>query len=173
MSNARSNGGAIQADGDIYDWHLHREPHLSDDEGWLEMAAALRQQDAKRGALLDFPPPKPLLNGLARGRPSSMMRRSLGACAPQCRLVGAMSRGTLSLLGRRRKQLRQAQRMQIKPTVGIAARKWKDDCRPTERTGLNPDRPSMAQGDTCQALTRSGRQMRIIPPPHDHILARQ
>ena len=68
MSNSRSNAGAIDVDGVTYDWHLQREPHLSDDEGWKGMTIALLQRDAKREGLLEFPAPKRLLKGLPRGR---------------------------------------------------------------------------------------------------------
>ncbi|MBB5713810.1 hypothetical protein [Sphingomonas aerophila] len=68
MSNSRSNTGTVYVDGVTYDWRLQREPHLSDDEGWKGMTIALVQRDAKREALLEFPPPKRLLKGLPRGR---------------------------------------------------------------------------------------------------------
>ena len=68
MSKSRSNGGTIDVDGATYDWHLQREPHQSDDEGWKGMTIALLQHDAKREAWVEFPPPKRLLKGLPRGR---------------------------------------------------------------------------------------------------------
>jgi hypothetical protein len=68
MSKSRSNAGAVAVDGVTYDWHLQREPHQSDDEGWKGMTIALLQKDAKREALMEFPPPKRLLKGLPRGR---------------------------------------------------------------------------------------------------------
>ena len=68
MSKSRSNAGSIDVDGITYDWHLQSEPHLSDDEGWKGMTISLLQQDGKRVALLEFPPPKRLLKGLPRGR---------------------------------------------------------------------------------------------------------
>ncbi|KRB81249.1 hypothetical protein ASE00_14740 [Sphingomonas sp. Root710] len=68
MSKSQSTGGAIQVDGLIYDWRLQREPHLSDDEGWKGMTISLMQRDARREALVEFPPPKRLLKGLPRGR---------------------------------------------------------------------------------------------------------
>lgn len=68
MSKSRSNAGTVEVDGVTYDWHLQREPHQSDDEGWKGMTIALLQRDAKREALLEFPPPKRLLKGLPRGR---------------------------------------------------------------------------------------------------------
>jgi hypothetical protein len=68
MSKSHNNAGAIDVDGVTYDWHLQREPHLSDDEGWRGMTISLQQRDAKREALIEFPAPKRLLKGLPRGR---------------------------------------------------------------------------------------------------------
>ena len=68
MSNSRGNAGTVDVDGVSYDWHLHSEPHLSDDEGWKGMTISVLQQDSKREALLEFPPPKRLMKGLPRGR---------------------------------------------------------------------------------------------------------
>ncbi|MBP8233012.1 MULTISPECIES: hypothetical protein [Rhizorhabdus] len=68
MSKSQSTGGAVQVDGVLYDWNLHREPHLSDDEGWKGMTISLQERDARREALVEFPPPKRLLKGLPRGR---------------------------------------------------------------------------------------------------------
>ncbi|KQN93583.1 hypothetical protein ASE95_01155 [Sphingomonas sp. Leaf231] len=68
MSKSRSNAGTVDVDGITYDWHLQREPHLSDDEGWKGMTISLSQHDAQREAWLEFPPPKRLLKGLPRGR---------------------------------------------------------------------------------------------------------
>ncbi|WP_010546118.1 hypothetical protein [Sphingomonas elodea] len=68
MSKSHKTAGAIDLDGVTYDWHLHCEPHLSDDEGWKGMTLSLVQRDAKRAALVEFPAPKRLLKGLPRGR---------------------------------------------------------------------------------------------------------
>jgi hypothetical protein len=68
MSRSRSTAGAVDVDGVTYEWHLQREPQLSDDEGWKGMMIALLQRDAKRAAWLEFPPPKRLLKGMPRGR---------------------------------------------------------------------------------------------------------
>ena len=68
MAKSRSNAGTLDVDGITYDWHLQREPQMSDDEGWKGMTIALLQQDAKREALVEFPPPKRLLKGMPRGR---------------------------------------------------------------------------------------------------------
>ena len=68
MSKSQSHAGTIDVDGVFYDWHLQREPHLSDDEGWKGMTISLLQRDAKREALVEFPAPKRLLKGMPRGR---------------------------------------------------------------------------------------------------------
>ncbi|RYY43178.1 MAG: hypothetical protein EOP59_08465 [Sphingomonadales bacterium] len=68
MSKSQSKGGAVQVDGIFYDWRLQREPHLSDDEGWRGMTISLQQRDARREALVEFPPPKRLMKGLPPGR---------------------------------------------------------------------------------------------------------
>ncbi|WP_322966196.1 hypothetical protein [Sphingomonas fuzhouensis] len=68
MSKSQSTAGTVNVDGISYDWHLQREPHLSDDEGWKGMTIAVLQQDTKREAWLEFPAPKRLLKGLPRGR---------------------------------------------------------------------------------------------------------
>lgn len=68
MSKSHSTAGTVTVDGIPYEWHLQSEPHLSDDEGWKGMTIAVLQQDAKRAAWLEFPPPKRLLKGLPRGR---------------------------------------------------------------------------------------------------------
>lgn len=68
MSKLRSQSGAVQVDGEIYDWNLEREPHVSDFDGWRGMTISLLQRDAKREALVEFPPPKRLVKGLPPGR---------------------------------------------------------------------------------------------------------
>lgn len=68
MSNSQRTAGTVTVDGFSYDWRLEREPHLSDDDGWKGMTISLRQHDARREALLEFPAPKRLLKGLPRGR---------------------------------------------------------------------------------------------------------
>jgi hypothetical protein len=50
MSKSQSSSGTVDVDGAKYDWHLQREPHQSDDEGWKGMTIALLQHDAKREA---------------------------------------------------------------------------------------------------------------------------
>ena len=48
MSKSHMHAGTVTVDGVAYDWHLHSEPHQSDDEGWKGMTISLLQQDAKR-----------------------------------------------------------------------------------------------------------------------------
>ena len=67
MSKSQINGGTIDVDGALYDWHLQREPHQSDDDGWKGMTIALLQRGAKREACVQFPAPRRLLKGLPRG----------------------------------------------------------------------------------------------------------
>jgi len=68
MSKSQIQTGSVTVDGVTYDWRLHCEPHLSDDEGWKGMTIALVEQGAKREAQMEFPAPKRLLKGLPRGR---------------------------------------------------------------------------------------------------------
>jgi len=94
MSKSRSNAGTVEVDGVKYDWHLEREPHLSDDEGWKGMTISLLQRDAKRDAWLEFPPPKRLLKGLPRGR-LQLDDATISRCARAALSAGwePMSRG--------------------------------------------------------------------------------
>lgn len=68
MLNMQRLAGTVEVDGLHYDWELRREPQWSDFDGWRGMTIALQQKDTKRGAVLEFPPPKRLLKGLQRGR---------------------------------------------------------------------------------------------------------
>ena len=68
MSKPQSNGGTVVVDSATYDWHLQREPHQSDDDGWKGMTISLLRRDGKREAWLEFPPSKRLVKGLPRGR---------------------------------------------------------------------------------------------------------
>ena len=94
MSNSRSDAGTVEVDGITYDWRLQREPHLSDDEGWKGMTISLFQRDARREALLEFPPPKRLLKGLPRGR-LQLDDATISRCARAAVAAGwePMSRG--------------------------------------------------------------------------------
>ena len=68
MLNTHKLSGIVDVDGVPYEWELRREPQWGDYDGWQGMTVALRQKDAKREAVLEFPPPKRLLKGLQRGR---------------------------------------------------------------------------------------------------------
>ena len=51
----------IEVDGEPYVWWLHRRPQWSSDSAkWRGMAIAVRHQDGKREAVVEFPPgPQP------------------------------------------------------------------------------------------------------------------
>src|SRR5687767_7793687 len=57
MIHARCLSGSITIDGQEYQWELRREPHWCTVDGWKGMTIALRQKDAQREALLQFPMP--------------------------------------------------------------------------------------------------------------------
>ncbi|MEO5865793.1 MAG: hypothetical protein ABIS14_11345 [Sphingomonas sp.] len=67
MVHMRSLAGTVAIDGLQYEWQLLREPQFTAD-GWKGMSVSLRQIDAQREALLEFPTPKRLLKGLPKGR---------------------------------------------------------------------------------------------------------
>lgn len=67
MVHLRSLTGTVDIDGLKYEWQLQREPQCTAD-GWKGMTVSLRQMDAQREALLEFPTPKRLLKGLPKGR---------------------------------------------------------------------------------------------------------
>lgn len=94
MSNIRGNAGTVNVDGVTFHWQLQREPHLSDDEGWKGMTISLLQQDTKREAWMEFPPPKKLLRGLPRGR-LQLDDATISRCARAALSAGwdPMSRG--------------------------------------------------------------------------------
>lgn len=94
MSKSRMNAGTVIVDAVAYDWHLHSEPHQSDDEGWKGMTISLLQQDAKREVLVEFPAPKRLLKGLPRGR-LQLDDAMIGRCVRSALSAGwdPMSRG--------------------------------------------------------------------------------
>ena len=67
MVHTRSLAGIVEIDGLKYEWQLQREPQFTAD-GWKGMTVSLRQTDAQREAVLEFPTPKRLLKGLPKGR---------------------------------------------------------------------------------------------------------
>ena len=68
MLHKHGRGGTVEVDGSKYDWELLSDPQLSSSEGWQGMRISLRQQDAGREAVLEFPAPKRVLKGLPKGR---------------------------------------------------------------------------------------------------------
>ncbi|WP_260928811.1 hypothetical protein [Novosphingobium sp. 9] len=68
LNNTHKLSGTVPVDGIQYDWEVRREPSWSDIEGWRGMTVFVLQHGTKRGAVLEFPPPKRLLKGLQRGR---------------------------------------------------------------------------------------------------------
>jgi hypothetical protein len=68
MSTIRKLSGTVEVDGSKFDWELVSEPKLSSDHGWRGMTVSLREQDMQREAVLEFPTPKRLMQGLPKGR---------------------------------------------------------------------------------------------------------
>lgn len=68
MSIIKTLAGTVDVDGTKYDWELVSEPKLSSDHGWRGMTVSLREQGMKREAVLEFPTPKRLIQGLPKGR---------------------------------------------------------------------------------------------------------
>lgn len=57
MLHTRALSGVVNVDGDDYEWELRREPQWCTVDGWKGMTIAVRQKDAQREALLQFPMP--------------------------------------------------------------------------------------------------------------------
>lgn len=55
MLHTRALSGSLNVDGHDYQWELRREPQWCTADGWKGMAIALRQRDAQREAILQFP----------------------------------------------------------------------------------------------------------------------
>ena len=68
MTKIHRLSGTVEVDGQHYEWELRSEPHWSEFDGWKGMTVALQRKNGQRGALLEFPPPKRLMKGMARGR---------------------------------------------------------------------------------------------------------
>ena len=68
MTNIHRLAGTIDVDGHQYEWELRSEPQWGESDGWKGMTIALLQKHTKRGALLEFPPPKRLLKGMRPAR---------------------------------------------------------------------------------------------------------
>ncbi|MCW2763798.1 MAG: hypothetical protein JWR85_3999 [Marmoricola sp.] len=68
MLHTRNLAGIVEVDGSKYAWELQHEAQPIGD-GWKGMTVSLRQMDYQREALLEFPLPKRLLQGMQKGRP--------------------------------------------------------------------------------------------------------
>jgi len=88
MVQMRSLAGTVEIDGLKYEWQLQREPQFTGD-GWKGMTVSLRQIDAQREALLEFPTPKRLLKGLPKGRSQINDAIAARAFARHCRRGGS------------------------------------------------------------------------------------
>lgn len=69
MLHTRNLAGIIEVDGHRYEWELLKEPQWCTADGWKGMTVSLRQEDAQREAILEFPTPKRVLKGLPQRRP--------------------------------------------------------------------------------------------------------
>jgi hypothetical protein len=59
----RSLAGTVEVDGLKYEWQLLREPQWCTADGWQGMTVSLREADARREAILEFPMPTGVGNG--------------------------------------------------------------------------------------------------------------
>ena len=57
MQYTRDSKGAVEVDGDIYEWEIRRQPQPKSGGEWEGMAVTLRLVDFKREAIIQFPPP--------------------------------------------------------------------------------------------------------------------
>lgn len=57
MLHTRDLKGTAEVDGLRYEWAVQREPQWCTVDGWKGMTIALRQCDAQREAVLEFPMP--------------------------------------------------------------------------------------------------------------------
>lgn len=57
MLHRRDLTGTVFLDGVKFEWELRREPQWCTADGWKGMVVSLRQKDAQREALLEFPMP--------------------------------------------------------------------------------------------------------------------
>ncbi|MBU7590780.1 hypothetical protein [Sphingopyxis terrae] len=57
MPAKRNLSGLIEVDDHEYHWTIEREPQWCTADGWRGMVVSLRQADAPREALLEFPMP--------------------------------------------------------------------------------------------------------------------
>lgn len=68
MLHTRNLTGIVEVDGVKYAWELQHEAQCTAD-GWKGMTVSLREVDCQREALLEFPLPRKLLQGMQKGRP--------------------------------------------------------------------------------------------------------
>ena len=57
MLHTRDLAGTVEVDGVHFDWAVQREPQWCTVDGWKGMMIVLRQHDAQREAILEFPMP--------------------------------------------------------------------------------------------------------------------
>lgn len=57
MLHTRDLAGQAEVDGVLYEWTVTREPQWCTVDGWKGMTIFLRQHDAQREAILEFPMP--------------------------------------------------------------------------------------------------------------------
>jgi len=69
MLHTRDLTGIIEVDGQSYRWTVQREPRWCTVDGWRGMIVSLRQANAQREALLEFPMPKSGNGSQHRRRP--------------------------------------------------------------------------------------------------------
>jgi hypothetical protein len=63
MLHTRTQNGQVDVDGQEYVWELRREPQWCTTDGWQGIAISVRQADAQREAILQFPMPRRATNG--------------------------------------------------------------------------------------------------------------
>lgn len=68
MLHTRALHGVIEVDGLKFEWELQREPQWCTADGWRGMTVVLRQEDAQREAVLEFPMPRGPGNGSPQRR---------------------------------------------------------------------------------------------------------
>lgn len=69
MLHTRDRSGAVEVDGQSYEWSVQREPQWCTADGWRGMTICIRQVSEQREALLEFPMPKSGNGSKQRRRP--------------------------------------------------------------------------------------------------------
>jgi hypothetical protein len=67
--HTRNQTGTVEVDGKSFECSLEREPQWCTADGWRGMMVSVRQVDAQREALLEFPMPKSGNGSQYRRRP--------------------------------------------------------------------------------------------------------